>query len=43
LPVSSSSLTTAVCTVSGSTVTLVATGTCTIRASRRGMRRMPQF
>jgi hypothetical protein len=36
LPVSFSSLTTAVCTVSGSTVTLVAIGTCTIRASQTG-------
>jgi hypothetical protein len=36
LPVSFSSLATAVCTVSGSTVTLVAIGTCTIRASQTG-------
>ncbi len=36
LPVSFTSLTTAVCTVSGSTVTLVAGGTCGIRASQGG-------
>ena len=36
LPVSFASLTTATCTVSGSTVTLVSTGTCTIRASQAG-------
>ncbi len=36
LPVAFSSLTVAVCTVAGSTVTLVATGTCTIRASQPG-------
>ena len=36
LPVSFASLTSAVCTVSGSTVTLVALGTCTIRASQAG-------
>ena len=36
LPVSFASLTTAVCTVSGTTVTLVTTGTCTIRASQAG-------
>jgi hypothetical protein len=36
LPVTFSSLTTAVCTVSGSMVTLVAAGTCTIRASQAG-------
>ena len=36
LGVSFSSLTTSVCTVSGSTVTLLATGTCTIRASQGG-------
>lgn len=36
LPVSFSSLTTPVCTVSGSTVTIVAAGTCTIRASQGG-------
>jgi hypothetical protein len=36
LPVSFSSLTTAVCTVSGNTVTIVAAGTCTIRASQAG-------
>ena len=32
LPVSFASLTTAVCTVSGNTVTIVAAGTCTIQA-----------
>ncbi len=36
LPVTFSSLTTAACTVSGSTVTPVALGTCTIRASQAG-------
>ena len=36
LPVSFASLTSAVCTVSGNTVTLVATGTCTIRATQAG-------
>ena len=36
LPVSFSSLTGSVCTVSGNTVTLVAVGTCTIRASQAG-------
>ena len=36
LAVSFSSLTTPVCTVSGTTVTLVATGTCTIRAAQGG-------
>jgi hypothetical protein len=36
LPVSFSSLTSAVCTLSGSTVTLVAAGTCTIRAAQAG-------
>ena len=36
LPVSFSSLTTPVCTVSGTTVTLVATGICTIRAAQAG-------
>ena len=36
LPVSFSSLTTPVCTVSGTTVTLVATGLCTIRAAQAG-------
>jgi FG-GAP-like repeat len=36
LPVSFASTTTAVCTVSGSTVTLVALGTCTIQASQAG-------
>jgi len=36
LPVSFSSQTTAVCTVSGSQVTLVAAGTCTIRAAQAG-------
>ena len=36
LPVSFVSLTTAVCTASGTTVTLVTTGTCTIRASQAG-------
>ena len=36
LPVSFSSLTNAVCTVSGATVTLVAVGTCTIQASQAG-------
>jgi D-arabinose 5-phosphate isomerase GutQ len=36
LTVSFSSLTTPVCTVSGTTVTLVAPGTCTIRASQGG-------
>ena len=36
LPVSFASLTPTICTVSGSTVTLVATGTCTIRATQAG-------
>jgi hypothetical protein len=36
LTVSFATLTSAVCTVSGSTVTLVAAGTCTIRASQAG-------
>jgi hypothetical protein len=36
LPVSFASQSTAVCTVSGSTVTIVAAGTCTIRASQAG-------
>ena len=36
LPVAFTSRTTPVCTVSGSTVTLVAVGTCTIRASQAG-------
>jgi hypothetical protein len=36
LPVSFSSLTLGACTVSGSTVTLVAVGTCTIRAGQAG-------
>jgi hypothetical protein len=36
LPVSFASLTTPVCTLSGSSVTLVGTGTCTIRASQAG-------
>jgi ribosomal protein S11 len=36
LPVSFASATTTVCTVSGSTVTLLATGTCTIKASQPG-------
>jgi hypothetical protein len=36
LPVSFASLTTAVCTVSGTTVTIVAAGTCTIQASQAG-------
>ena len=36
LPVSFSSLTTAICTVSGNIVTPVAVGTCTIRASQAG-------
>ena len=36
LPVTYASTTTAVCTVSGFTVTLVATGTCTINASQAG-------
>ena len=36
LPVAFSSLTTATCTVSGSSVTLVAVGTCTVRASQAG-------
>lgn len=36
LPVSFTSLTTSVCTVSGSTVTLVNTGQCTIQASQAG-------
>jgi uncharacterized protein (TIGR03437 family) len=36
LPVSFVSLTSAVCTVSGSTVTLVAAGTCTIQATQPG-------
>lgn len=36
LPVSFASLTPAVCTVSGNTVTLVTTGTCTIQATQPG-------
>jgi len=36
LPVSFTSLITALCTVSGSTVTIVGAGTCTIRASQAG-------
>ena len=36
LPVSFSSLTTPVCTVSGNTVTIVAVGTCNIQASQAG-------
>jgi hypothetical protein len=36
LPVSFASLTTAVCTVSGTTATLVTAGTCTIQASQSG-------
>jgi len=36
LPVSFASTTTSVCTVSGSTVTLVTTGTCTIQATQAG-------
>ncbi|MHB8516664.1 MAG: hypothetical protein ACYDCT_14925 [Dehalococcoidia bacterium] len=36
LPITYSSLTAATCTVSGSMVTLVATGTCTIQASQAG-------
>ncbi|MEO8739918.1 MAG: FG-GAP-like repeat-containing protein [Casimicrobiaceae bacterium] len=36
LPVAFSSLTTATCTVSGNTVTLVAAGACTIRAAQAG-------
>jgi hypothetical protein len=36
LPVTFSSLTTSVCTVSGGSVTLVALGTCTLRASQAG-------
>lgn len=36
LPVSFESLTTDVCTVSGTSVTLVSTGTCTLRASQEG-------
>ena len=36
LPVSFSSLTTPACTVSGSTVTIVAAGTCTIQAKQAG-------
>ena len=36
LPVSLASLTLPVCTVSGNTVTIVAAGTCTIRASQAG-------
>ena len=36
LPVSFESLTPAVCTLSGNTVTLVTTGTCTIRATQAG-------
>ena len=36
LPVSFTSLSTSICTVSGATVTLVAVGTCTIRASQPG-------
>jgi hypothetical protein len=36
LPVSFASLTTAVCTVSGTTANMIATGTCTIQASQAG-------
>ena len=36
LPVSFASLTPAICTVSGSTVTLLSTGTCTIQAAQAG-------
>jgi hypothetical protein len=36
LPITYTSLTPAVCTVSGTTVTIVSTGTCTIRASQVG-------
>ncbi|HEX8696613.1 MAG TPA: MBG domain-containing protein, partial [Longimicrobium sp.] len=36
LPVSFASLTTGTCTVAGSTVTIVAAGTCTVRASQPG-------
>src|SRR5262249_20204695 len=36
LPVSFASMTTAVCTVSGGTATLVAAGTCTIQATQTG-------
>jgi hypothetical protein len=36
LPVAFTSLTTAVCTIGGSTVSIVAAGTCTIRASQAG-------
>jgi len=36
LPVSFNSPTTAVCTVGGTLVTLVATGTCTVRAAQGG-------
>src|SRR5450755_1755592 len=36
MPVSFASLTTPVCQVSGSTVTLVSAGTCTIQASQAG-------
>lgn len=36
LPVSFASLTPAICTVSGSTVTLLSTGTCTIQATQAG-------
>ncbi len=36
LPVSYSSLTTSVCTISGTTVTMVSAGTCTIAANQAG-------
>ncbi|MEQ1517087.1 MAG: putative Ig domain-containing protein [Usitatibacteraceae bacterium] len=36
LPVSYASLTTAVCTISGTTITMVSAGTCTIEASQDG-------
>jgi hypothetical protein len=36
LPVSFAALTTAACTLSGNTVTLIAAGTCTIRATQAG-------
>src|SRR5206468_1247954 len=36
LPVSFASLTTTICTVRGTTVTIVAAGTCTIQASQAG-------
>lgn len=36
LPVSFASLTTAICTISGNTVTLLTTGTCTLQATQAG-------